>query len=210
MKENMKYIIIGFFTGIFIILMAGVIPAVLTFSPKADKETDDKAEVDGDQYTDAGTYYHRGIESVSKNDYKEGVINFNKAVGIDPARADAYRELGKAYLELGDQENAKKYMDISRELEPDDADMLFQTARIKLFEEEYDATLKILDDLIKTQENKNEGIYLYSILLSADTYIILKEYDKAGDLAERALNISPGNAWAEKIIKRIEEGLLRD
>ena len=209
MKENLKYIVIGFLIGIFILIMAGIIPALLTIQPEPAAEPADQP-AQAEFNNEIGVLYTQGLESASKGEFEEAAKSFIKASQIDPDRADIAKELGKTYIELNDMMNAKKYIAVSIKLDPDNADAQFQTARIKVFDKKYKEALKILDNIIKTRKDEDRNIYLYSMLLSADIYITLEEYRKARDIADKVIEMSPGNSWAARILQRTDEGPVTD
>ena len=54
----------------------------------------------------AETYYSRGITKYLSNDYKGAIVDFNKAIELNPEYTSAYNNRGFAKWELGDHKSA--------------------------------------------------------------------------------------------------------
>ena len=65
-------------------------------------------------------YYSRGLTYYEMREYDKAISDFNKAIELQSDYAEAYRDLGKAYVAIGDTANAKE---------------AFETA-VRLFEEQ--------------------------------------------------------------------------
>ena len=66
-----------------------------------------------------GIYYSRGLTYYEMREYNKAISDFNKAIELKSDYAEAYRDLGKAYVGIGDTANATE---------------AFETA-VRLFEE---------------------------------------------------------------------------
>lgn len=58
----------------------------------------------------AQTYYNRGLAHAKKGEFERAIVDYTKAIEIEPNNADAYYRRSKAWLHLGETEKAKADM----------------------------------------------------------------------------------------------------
>lgn len=79
---------------------------------------------------DAAEYYNKGLILFDKKDYKNAIVNFQKAIEIEPDFADAYFNIATIYDVTDQYENAvDAYSQVLR-INPQDYDTIFELARI--------------------------------------------------------------------------------
>ena len=54
-------------------------------------------------------YYHRGCVRVNMKKFKDAIADFEKAIELKPDFADAYFNIGRAYILLNDEDRACEY-----------------------------------------------------------------------------------------------------
>ena len=54
----------------------------------------------------ANTYYNRGLAHSNKSELDESIVNYGKAIELNPERAEAYSHRGNAYRDKGEMEKA--------------------------------------------------------------------------------------------------------
>ena len=61
----------------------------------------------------AKTYYNRGLAHSRNGELELAITDYTKAIEIEPNNADAYYRRSRAWLHLGEPENAKSDMAIA-------------------------------------------------------------------------------------------------
>jgi Tfp pilus assembly protein PilF len=74
--------------------------------------------------------YNLGELYLRENNVELALMHFRRAVEKNPNFAMGHRGLGKAYLALGEQDNARESFEQSLELAPNDQESLYELARI--------------------------------------------------------------------------------
>lgn len=77
---------------------------------KAEESLDKAIKYDKHNYE---AYYYRGCVKVNEKKYKEGIVDFEKAVELKPDYADAYFNIGKVYFLLNDEDKACEYFKLA-------------------------------------------------------------------------------------------------
>ena len=74
--------------------------------------------MDVNAITNPNTLYEIGVRFYNAQETKEAIRYWEKAVAMDPKMADAYVQLGAAYVSVGDNEKAKQMLQKAIELDP--------------------------------------------------------------------------------------------
>jgi tetratricopeptide (TPR) repeat protein len=67
-------------------------------------------------------YYGRGLNFSKQGRYEDAILQFREAVRIDPKFYDGHAEMGYAYADLGEMDEAQRIVDILEPMAPDLAD----------------------------------------------------------------------------------------
>ncbi|MBI2650310.1 tetratricopeptide repeat protein, partial [Candidatus Woesearchaeota archaeon] len=63
-------------------------------------------------------FYRLGIAYCNLNNYNLGIANLKKSININPGYADFYQKLAECYSKAGNEQDAKKYLDLIKEITP--------------------------------------------------------------------------------------------
>ena len=84
-----------------------------------DKAIDISNYLPINKYRLVKAYELRGNSKMRLNNYRESIIDFSKAIEIDPKDSYLYFWIGFAYEFLEEYPNAVKYLKISQQLDPE-------------------------------------------------------------------------------------------
>ncbi|CAN5872270.1 hypothetical protein BH11BAC4_BH11BAC4_04670 [soil metagenome] len=153
---------------------------------------------------DALSFYSRGVEQTDRENFKDALPFFEKAVKIDPGFAFAWDNLGVCYRKLGDYDKALDAYKRSLEIDPKGMLPLQNIAIVYQFKKEYREAIRTYERLAEI-DPKNPEIY-YGIGHVYTAY--LNEYEKGLDNMCKAYNLyvelkSPYRTDAEKVMQLI-------
>jgi tetratricopeptide (TPR) repeat protein len=80
----------------------------------------------------AEEYNHRGVAKFELGDKRGAILDYNRAITIDPQDAFAYYNRGVAKFELGDNQGAILDFDRVIEIDPQDAEAYSNRGAVKL------------------------------------------------------------------------------
>ncbi len=137
----------------------------------------------------ANAYRTRGKRKNETGQYDEAIVDFNRAIELDPHKADYYRERGVSYHQRGEYDEA--IADISRaiELDPFKADYYFERGVNNYFNGQCDQTIADISRAIELDPHKPN--YYYE---RGKTYHHMGQYDQAIADKSRAIELNPHNA----------------
>jgi tetratricopeptide (TPR) repeat protein len=69
-------------------------------------------------------YYGLGLNFSKQGRYEDAILQFKEAIRVDPKFYDGYAEMGYAYADLGEMDEAQRIVDIIEPSAPDLADTL--------------------------------------------------------------------------------------
>lgn len=134
---------------------------------------------------EAQEYFDKGSEFSNKEDFKNAIKFYKKAVDADNKFVEAYDNMGAAYRKLGDLENAKKNYFKSIELYPQ-GNMAHQNLGVVYgIEKKYDKALEQYTIMQKNDSTDAEGYYGTLNILIFD----LKDYKTAVKNSAKTLEI---------------------
>lgn len=79
---------------------------------KAEEAFDKAIKYDKSNYE---AYYLRGCAKVNGKKYHEAIVDFEKAIELKPNYADAYFNIGRTYILLGDNDKACEYYKLAQQ-----------------------------------------------------------------------------------------------
>jgi tetratricopeptide (TPR) repeat protein len=153
---------------------------------------------------EAVEWYNKGIEAYYKEDYKEAIRYYKKALKIDPVFAFAWDNLGISYRKLDQFDDAIEAYQKSLEIDPNGQMPLQNIAVAYIFKKDYEKAVQYYEKLA-TIDNKDPEVY-YGLGQICALY--LNQYEKGLNYMCKAylLYIETGSAYrkdAEKIIGMI-------
>ena len=121
------------------------------------------------------TYFYRGASYHSIEEYDEAMMDYTKAITLDPKMTDAYYNRAKVILSRKDIQNPdilKAVADLNKALELDEnfADALYALAAAYKKLEDYHKTLECLEKLLQISPEHVFGRALKKLILQK--YII--------------------------------------
>jgi len=165
-------------------------------------------EVAGDTNNEAALPY---LEEAAKNDPKnsvafaklgeiydtkgaddKAVINYEKALSLDPDLTSLYVPLGLAYIETGDTAKAETYLTKAEAAGLDTTEAKFARVDLLAKQNKNPEALAAIDQIIRTQPQNGEAYYQRAII-----YTRMDQPDKAVDAYKEAVRVDPqmGAAW---------------
>jgi serine/threonine protein kinase/tetratricopeptide (TPR) repeat protein len=136
-------------------------------------------------FPEAYKYYSEGRRYHNNYEFHMSIPLMEKAIGIDPGFAMAYRSLAMSYSGLGDNAEYNKYIQKALDLSDRVSDReryIIQAEYYKGAGKAFDKAIEVYDRLLALYPddfNGNVGL--------ADIYYELNEWDKTIDLSERAI-----------------------
>ena len=123
----------------------------------------------------AVTYFYRGAAYHSIEEYDEAMLDYTKAISLDPKMTDAYYNRAKIILSRKDIQNpdikkAIKDLEMALKLDKKFADALYAMAAAYKKLEDYHKTLEYLEKLLKISPDHVFGKALKKLILQK--YII--------------------------------------
>ena len=155
--------------------------------------------------------YHLGIAAARKENDKEAIDYYKKAIALDPEFAFAYDNMGLSYRKLNDIDNAIIAYQKSLEIDPDGAMPLQNIAVAYQYKKEFSKAIEAYKKLAEL-DSKNPEIY-YGI---GNVYAFnLNDQENGLDNLCKAYNIytemkSPYRTDASTLIQRIYANLKKE
>lgn len=160
----------------------------------------EKARQAIDQLTEmnnsAEAYTLKGNIMLSLGDTAVAIQNFRKAINLDKTYPQSYISLADIHITRGNEEGARKNVNILLKLEPDNLD--FKERKAKLLERagQLDSATMILRKIAKERQR-----YLDYYALS-NVYYLQGQYDSAMYMAEQAYSKNKGFLEAQMLMAR--------
>ena len=139
-----------------------------------------------------------GQEYLLEEDYEQAVVEFNKAIEIDPMSVDAYLGAAEAYIRLGDLESAKQMIERGLEavadgrLEEKRKEIQGEIDRIAKEEEERQKAAEAAEREAEEKKKTKEALkLLYEKLEAGEEDEAIVEYVWQENLVEREGSYSP-------------------
>ncbi len=141
----------------------------------------------------AQDFFLKGEGNLKANNYKTAILNFSRALELDPSYAEAYKERALAKDNTGDFEGSKqdyeKYIEMieiqnkeGNEEERKELKKLIAETNKKVVNKKYDEAIVDLSNIIDSYSKYPDGY-----IARADVYFILKKYEQALNDYKRAL-----------------------
>lgn len=184
---------------------------VLAFSlcnVNAQKNVVAQNKTGGNAYTSNSTmtaksYTEAGIKKFEAREYKEALINFNKAIEADPKFYQAYYMRGNAKKIFEDQHGAMKDYNLAIEINPNLPEAYFERGNVKFVLQDYYGAIADYTKTISLNENHIEAYYM-----RGQAKHQLEAYQDAINDCTKILEINNKNvdAYFLRGILRIEHG----
>src|SRR5258706_2805709 len=136
----------------------------------------------------------RGIELFSKGDIAGAIVEYNRALTIDPKMADAYLNRGKARRAGGDLDGAITDYEVACELDPqvasnnhDITEAYLNRGYIRSNHLDVDGALADFDRAIKLTPNDAAAYFKpgRALLIEGDAKFAIEDFDKSISLDDR-------------------------
>lgn len=102
----------------------------------------------------------------SKKMYPDAIRNYNKAISIEPDKADAYGVLGSTYSDIGDKQNAFTNLKKACDLDSSNVVYTYMFAKLCLETGQKDVGQSYINNLIKANPQANSDEQIQSLLKS--------------------------------------------
>jgi len=120
--------------------------------------------------------------------------SLERALEIDPNFAPAHINLSYAYMALGDFQEAERRLQLARQLDPSIPFSLFLLAMLHLRLGNLDKAESLAHQVLKVGESTFYVIVGHEIL--SNVYLYQRQFDKALEHAQKALELNPKNPMA--------------
>ena len=158
-------------------------------SPESSPATQPRATPD--EQAAALKAYAKGRNAALDNRHLQAVIEFQKALAIDPDSPEVLRELARSYDAAGNQQRAYEMLERLAQVSPNDADAMFALGLAAATRREFDVAARYLGRLQRTG-NGSERDPGMSVIIDFTLATSLRElgYDRAFiELAERVVDM---------------------
>ncbi len=130
----------------------------------------------------ADAKYREGLEYSAKNDLQKAIQSFKEALNLWAFHADSLKQIGTAYAQLGEYDEAIKFY---LELEfPNDVNVLNSLSLVYRLKGYFEKALRVLIQEIEIDPTKERGY-----LDAAEVFTQMKKDNEAEDLLEKSLNV---------------------
>lgn len=155
------------------------------------------------------THFHnantilKSLESAPEKEKKAIILSaiseYEASIALDPTFAPAHLGLGTAYILNKDEEKASLQFEEALRLNPTYYDALIAMAVLEDKNHLIDQCIQHLS--IAAETNPKD---VRALLLLGDSYIQIKDFNKARELFEKVIKLSPKNLQAQVALKSIE------
>ena len=141
---------------------------VLTFAAAGCRRDPNRSVARADKYAGSGQY-------------KEAIIEYRRALQVDPRRADVHYKLAKAYIENRDVANAYAEYSSAADLDPSNVDAQMQAGQILLLAGEFERAKARANAMLALDKKSVPGRILLGNALAGlnDTAQALKQMEEA-------------------------------
>jgi tetratricopeptide (TPR) repeat protein len=146
-------------------------------------------------------YYNRGKEAFYAENYEEAVVNYQKAVELNPNYIEPMLDLSKLYYEIGNFDYSFNFISKALKLAPLNDNLVIFSANIDVKLRRYDiAEGKYKKILAKNPLNLDAHNGLANLYLLTDRKILAK------NTIDQILKTDPSNFYAISMLARYYEG----
>jgi Tfp pilus assembly protein PilF len=179
-------------------------------SEKPSGKTKERAE-------DANTYYERGNALFNHNKFKEAIIEYNKAIKINPKFITAYNDRGTAYYRLKEYDKAISDFDKAIAINPEDpaafinrAIAYIGTKEIEKAANDFDMTKELNPEFAVHFQELKEKLKMVFICYAREEIDFAKslsrELEKNDIVTWIDTKITSGEDWVKRIASALEFG----
>ena len=141
---------------------------------------------------DAKLHYNIALVNLSRDDFRNAIVNLDKAIELHPGFVDAYYERGLAYTDTDEHDRAIADFDRAIELDPEYADAYYRRGKVHYFENDDDRAITDFNKAIEL--DSYYAAYAYYYLARIHTFE--GDYDAAIADFDRAIGLKPDYARA--------------
>ncbi len=135
---------------------------------------------------DVEMFYKQAMTYLAEKEVRKAIEFFNKALEIDDTYLPAWNDLGVAFLELEDYDQALICFQKVVLLEPGVPISFYNKGYVEIMLERYKDSVETFQIFLENYPQKNE-FYKYALYLKALAHYNLKEYEEAQKLLETAI-----------------------
>jgi len=141
----------------------------------------------------AETYFNSGLMAIMREDYDQAMVNFTKAIDLNPKYDDAYVNRGTIYLNKENYDRAIEDYTTAIALNPNEADVYHGRGNAYFKKDDYDKAIGDYEKAVNIDHDNDE----YRISLALAYYFRGDEYFENGDCNraiadfERAVQFDP-------------------
>lgn len=127
----------------------------------------------------ARDYCNMGTNYASKQLFQEAIVEYKKAIVLNPNYKDAYNNLGNCYLELKNYDNAIKMLQKAITLDSNYNEAYYNLGNTYTYQKYYDNAIKMYKKAILLNPNYKEAYYNLG-----HCYLFNKDFKKGFELYE--------------------------
>lgn len=132
--------------------------------------------------------FNAGVRKLQKNQIKEAIKDFKTAILIDPEDANAYKNLGYAYVKTNQDEKAIEAYSQAVKYDSSDTKTMLTLGLEYQRTKKYDKAIELFKRILKLEPNNADAIANLAL-----TYDMMGQPDKALEAYNRALAKNPDN-----------------
>lgn len=137
----------------------------------------------------------RAVNALKSGNLKEAQKRLDKIYKLAPSSSQLNFLYGYLYLQQKDLPKSESFLAHAAELDPRRAQTLTELGRVQLFRKEYDSAQKTLERAVADNSN-----YWMAHNLLADAYLKQRQYQKAQEQAQLAINEGKGAGSAAQLV----------
>lgn len=150
-------------------------------------------------------WYNKGYKSLSRDDHKNAIASFSRAIDIKPDSVEARSNLGVAYFGQSNNRKALEYFQKAHDMDPESPEVLYNLGIALRGSREFD---KAIDCYEKALEIESDYYAAHNNLGVA--YMNLEDLEKSVESFEKAVEFEESDVGGEDGLqknKRITENL---
>ena len=134
----------------------------------------------------AVSFYEKGSASLKNKKTDEAVKYLRNAVELAPTFSEAHNQLGIAYMEGGQKDDAESEFIKAHQLNPSAVDPLLNLARLYLNKNDLDRAVTASEQAVKADSHSPSAFFSLGVALYK-----AEQFDRAGVALNRALELGP-------------------
>lgn len=152
---------------------------------------------------EAEMFHKQAMSFLGQGKVEKAIEFFDKALDFDDEYFPAWNNKGIALLELKEYQNALDCFEQVIRLNALDTMVWYNKGYVLLLLDKYDESINAFEHFCSTYSKKDDDFYKFALYLQARGFYGLKNYDKALELTQNALEIDENFMEARELLNLI-------